>query len=298
MTVQLIVGHWAGRFEQWMTGIERQAVISSPYLSSGPVAELVRTLQKREVAVRVQLDVLTDLSPVNVLRRSTDPAALALLMDAVPHTQVYHLPNLHAKVYVADEREAIVTSGNLTNRGLHVNFEYGLRVTDRGTVRRIRADLLEYAALGGRVSRTELERLIRTAQELRDLSRRIEREARRALLDEFERRMGDAASELMEIRATGQTTTGIFAATILYLLRRDGPLRTVELHPRIQQLHPDLCDDSIDRVIKGVHFGKKWKHHVRNAQQYLKRRGLIGYDGERWHLSRPPSGRQAARNVE
>lgn len=58
----------------------------------------------------------------------------------------------------------------------------------------------------------------------------------------------------------------------------------MELHPLIQRLQPDLCDDSIDRVIEGVHFGKKWKHHVRSAQQFLKRQGRIRYDGARWHL--------------
>jgi len=50
----------------------------------------------------------------------------------------------------------------------------------------------------------------------------------------------------------------------------------------VQQIHPDLCDDTIDRVIDAVHFGKKWKHYVRNAQQALKRKGLIDFDGQRW----------------
>ena len=61
-------------------------------------------------------------------------------------------------------------------------------------------------------------------------------------------------------------------------------MRTEELHPLVQLLHPDLCDDSVDRVIDGEHFGKKWKHYVRNAQQYLKRNGEIQFDGSRWHL--------------
>ena len=62
-------------------------------------------------------------------------------------------------------------------------------------------------------------------------------------------------------------------------------MRTEELHPLVQLLHPDLCDDSVDRVIDGEHFGKKWKHYVRNAQQYLKRHGEIRFDGSRWHMA-------------
>ncbi len=83
----------------------------------------------------------------------------------------------------------------------------------------------------------------------------------------------------------GKTINSIFADTILYILKKKGPLSTEEMHPLIQALHPDICDDSIDRVINGQHFGKKWKHLVRNAQQFLKRKGLIYLKNGKWHLS-------------
>ena len=165
-----------------------------------------------------------------------------------------------------------------------LNYEYGIRTTDPNFVRRIRKELLEYSALGNVVPRPEVERLAQIANDLRGLSRRIERETKRTLREEFQRRVSEAETELMMIRASGKSTNGIFADTILYLLRKYGPMPTTQLHPLIQQIHPDLCDDSIDRVIKGVHFGKKWKHYVRNAQQYLKRQGRITFDGRYWSL--------------
>jgi hypothetical protein len=61
-------------------------------------------------------------------------------------------------------------------------------------------------------------------------------------------------------------------------------LTTEELHPMIKAIHPDLCDDSVDRVIDGKRFGKKWKHAVRTAQQQLKKRGLICYEDGLWRL--------------
>jgi hypothetical protein len=76
----------------------------------------------------------------------------------------------------------------------------------------------------------------------------------------------------------------VFAATILYLLARHGPMPTTELHPRVEAMHPDLCDNTIDRVIDGKRFGKKWKHAVRTAQQQLKKRGQIELVGEQWTL--------------
>ena len=73
--------------------------------------------------------------------------------------------------------------------------------------------------------------------------------------------------------------------TILYLLR-DGPMATTEIHSHIQNIHPDLCDDDIDRVINGIHHGKRWKHLVRAAQKHLKDREMIDRSGRKWHLTR------------
>jgi hypothetical protein len=53
----------------------------------------------------------------------------------------------------------------------------------------------------------------------------------------------------------------------------------------IQEIHPDLCDDDVDRMIHGVRFGKNWKHAVRAAQQQLKRNGSIALQDGPWALS-------------
>jgi hypothetical protein len=62
-------------------------------------------------------------------------------------------------------------------------------------------------------------------------------------------------------------------------------MATEQMHPLIQAIHPDLCDDSIDRVIDGKRFGKKWKHAVRTAQQQLKKRGVVKYEEGLWRLA-------------
>mgnify|MGYP005840488091 CR=1 FL=1 len=287
MSVEFLPGPWQREFERWVTHIRSSALIASPFITAPPIQRMVEILQGRGSASRVHVRVLTNLSVESIVRGSTDPNSLLLLMDAIPHTRISHLPGLHAKVYLADEREALVTSGNLTHGGVFQNYEYGVRFTDAALVHRIWEDLTEYEGLGNLVPRPELERMARTASELRELRQRAEREVREPLRQEFQRRMGEAETDLLAIRATGKTTNGIFADTIVYLLHKYGPMRTTELHPLIQQIHPDLCDDTIDRVIRGVHFGKKWKHYVRNAQQYLKRQGCIAFDGTRWRLSQP-----------
>ena len=87
----------------------------------------------------------------------------------------------------------------------------------------------------------------------------------------------------MRARAAGRAPHTIFAQAIRHILE-SGPASTADLHRAVQKIHSDLCDDSVDRVIDGEHFGKKWKHAVRTAQQHLKERGEIVLENRLWRL--------------
>ncbi len=90
---------------------------------------------------------------------------------------------------------------------------------------------------------------------------------------------------MIRLRLAGGAVHTVFAKTIHYLLTKYGAMPTTQLHTLIQELHPDLCDDTIDRVIDGKHYGKKWKHAVRTAQQQLKSAEVIEYASPVWRLS-------------
>lgn len=260
-------------------------LILSPYITRRPLELLLTGLRRRQDAVNVHL--VTDLSATSLASRSLDTRAILDTFARLPRLSLTHLPRLHAKIYLADERCAIVTSANLTDGGLFFNFELGVRVNDPATVRRLREDAEGYASLGGDVPREELVALDDAAHELQRLHDQAERQTEARLKRVLDQRLGQAHLRLLRIRARGKTTHGIFADTLLYLLRR-GPRRTVDLHRAIQQIHPDLCDDSMERIIDGVHFGKKWKHYVRTAQQHLKRRGLVAHERGMWYDTSEP----------
>ncbi len=193
------------------------------------------------------------------------------------------MPSLHAKVYIADEKFAIITFGNLTGGGLRGNYEYGVGIRTPERVREIRRDLEAYSRLGATVSVEEITSLADELSGLRKEYRARQREVITVAGRKFAGQLRTAQDRVLRLRAKGKSNQAIFCSTIQYLLSR-GALRTIELHPLIQQIHPDICDDSVDRVIDGLSFGKKWKHHVRTAQQALKRDGKISFDGEKWHL--------------
>ena len=194
-------------------------------------------------------------------------------------------PNIHAKVYVADERCAIVTSGNLTERGLRFNLEYGFYLDEPKLVKEVRGHIISYGSVGSLVDVTRLRLFESIVLELKDLQERVEKSAKSRLRREFTDRLKRADEEILRARAEGMSQHSAFADTILFLLR-SGPKDTRSLYDEIQRIHSDLCDDSIRLVIRGEVWSQvKWHHRVRHAQLYLKRQGKIRLDRGMWQLA-------------
>jgi hypothetical protein len=271
--------------EQRLTSLIRSAkhrlTIASPYVGREGT-ELIAANITPALRDSGRILFLTDLSPLNICQGATDPEALLLLSRLTERLLICHLPRLHAKVYIGDADTAIVTSANLTIGGLRRNREYGIELHGSRTVRRIRRDITEYAQLGARVTDEALVAYSRAAAALRAEFQRTNRTIAASARRRFEAAFTDAQETLIRLRLADGPIHTVFARTIEYLLRRHGPLSTLQLHPLIAALHPDLCDDAVDRVIDGKRFGKKWKHAVRTAQQQLKKRGLITFDGTHW----------------
>ena len=131
----------------------------------------------------------------------------------------------------------------------------------------------------------ELDAYCNAADELRSLFDEQQRSVRREIRRQFEQSLRKAQDRLLRVRLSGGPIHTVFARTVEYLLRAYGALPTESLHQFIKEIHPDLCDDSVDRVIDGKRFGKKWKHAVRTAQQQLKKRGVVHYEDRLWSLA-------------
>jgi hypothetical protein len=280
--VELVTSPWAATFYGLLDTVEQELFVASPFISDKPLKRMVEIIENKPSLDSMHVNIVTNLAVDSLLSGSLDVAALLHLVQSIPNSTVTYLPSLHAKIYIVDNKAAIVTSANLTDKGLTGNHEYGILLRGFAVVSKVRDDLTRYASLGNRVSTDTLAALAQAAQELKAMRQQADRSVKARLRAAFEQRTEAAQLELLKARAKGKTTHGIFCDTVLYLLEQKGPLNTADLHPLVQQIHPDLCDDTVDRVIDGVHFGKKWKHYVRNAQQALKRKGFIDFDGQCW----------------
>jgi hypothetical protein len=282
-SVSLVRSPWAGTLQRLISLVDKDLLIVSPFIKRSATERVLKQLDDLGRSRTVRIGLITDLRPESTLAGSMDLDAIADIGRSVPGFELTHLPSVHAKVYVADCRMAIITSGNLTEPGLSGNLEYGVVLAEEDIVKEVRSDFESYASLGAKVSVGDIAELSAEMKDLKVLYQRAERSIRHRARRAFEKKLKSTHLRLLRHRARGKTTHAIFSDTLRFLLAR-GPLRTEDLLPLVQLLQPDLCDDSIDRVIDGVHFGKKWKHNVRNAQQYLKRHGEIRLDGSRWTL--------------
>lgn len=179
-----------------------------------------------------------------------------------------------------DDQTAVVVSANLTPGGLDSNYEYGVGIREPSTIRRIRRDLEDYARVGNVLSPGALAGLARIGRELSDEFLRLQRAASAVFRRRFSNQLRAANYEFLRAQVGSRSANSLFAEALVYILSK-GPLSARALHPSVQRLLPDLCDDSIELTINGERFGKRWKHEVRNAQQFLKRKGIIAFDGRR-----------------
>lgn len=259
-------------------------IVAAPYITSDGVHFLCSNAPP-ELCEAGRINVLTDLSPLPICQGSTEPKALLEVASTIADARFHHLAKLHAKVYIADDRRAIVTSGNLTKGGLETNYEYGIRLTDRASVGKIRSDLLDYIAIASALNKDQISRYCSISDSVRGEFRRELARLSTKAAGSFEEIIRPAEEELIRIKLAKGSMHSVFAAAVVRFLRREGPKTTQDIHAFIQFLHPDLCDDSVDRVIDGRRFGKKWKHAVRTAQQHLKKQGLIEYRNGLWRAN-------------
>jgi phosphatidylserine/phosphatidylglycerophosphate/cardiolipin synthase-like enzyme len=113
---------WTSALGTLLNSAKRDVLFASPFITKEGALFVDKHLS-RKVRNTGVFRIITNLSPNNIVQGATDPRALQFLADHVNGLTVWHLPKLHAKVYVADVRSAIVTSANLTSGGLTQNYE-------------------------------------------------------------------------------------------------------------------------------------------------------------------------------
>jgi hypothetical protein len=284
MQYKFLLSPWKNEFINVISKTREKLFVSSPFINVDGVRILSDAVQTKS---SIEISLITNLTTQNIVNGITEPAALLELYKQFTQVKISSLGRLHAKVYLIDNKIGIITSANLTRGGLVNNFEYGVLIDDKNIISTIKEDMLKYYSLGNILGKDLLEKISEESNKLHRIRDKTQNIIKDTELARLLKKSADSLDfELLKNRIKeGKTINAIFSDTILYILKKKGPLSTSELHPLIQSIHPDICDDSIDRVINEQHFGKKWKHSVRGAQVSLDRNGLIYLKDGKWRLT-------------
>ena len=104
--------------------------LCSPYVKNNVIDNILSV--KR---VNTNINLITKVSLKNFHSKTSDVEALGKVLSV--GGSVYNCSNLHAKVYMFDDKWCAITSANLTDSGLKRNIECGVMVDDDLSVSKI-----------------------------------------------------------------------------------------------------------------------------------------------------------------
>lgn len=276
---------WQQQLADLLASSNDSLLVATPYIKRDAAEWLLEALGRPRRRQSIQTTVMTHLSAESVLNGSLDITALLLFTDTFRRVTVFDIHRLHAKVYIADEKRAIITSGNLTSSAFNTNYEYGVVVTEPDMAKKVSNDMQRYAKAGREMSRAELARLDAASRDFRGqyqrASRQLEAGARRELADEWNK----IAARFGAPPGFHEIGSARFKGPIVELVTAHGPLTTTEICDRVQASWPYLCDDALMRVAKDGTRKRQWRHDLHTAQETLQRAGVLRRDTRgRWHV--------------
>jgi hypothetical protein len=142
-------GHMNKALDRVIERVESDMHILVPFVTVNFVETLIKRLQSRateagRAELLLRIVICADPMPFAGVREREK--LVTLLTSAHPKVNIQAAVglNLHAKVYLADDTIALVTSGNLTGGGMNTNAEAGILVEDRNLCKAIREDADRY----------------------------------------------------------------------------------------------------------------------------------------------------------
>lgn len=283
--IQLLSRGWRNDLANIALSASRSIVVAAPYIKHDEAVWFCGLLRPG-----IEVVTLANVDAEAISASALDLAALRCFAEASPSARLIALSNLHAKVFVADDKAAIVTSGNLTRAGLDSNIEYGVLLHGSTVIQAIRKDMLSFARLGSQVDANTIAALIPLEADLRKARASIANGATPAANRRFAEIMRQAKPVLASAQVGNRSAHAVFGDAIRFILAR-GQRATKAIEQEVRDLMPALCDDNEYFLIKGERYGKTWKRRLRHAQQHLKRKGIVTYNPslKTWALSESES---------
>ncbi len=250
---------------------KNELVICSPFINHEGINFLISTIASR----KINFTLFTDLNPQHILSGFLHLDSLLKIFKHYSNFKLYHSSKLHAKIYMNDVPSAFITSANLTGGGILSNFEYGIYCEDSSLLFKISNDVQNLMRTSKSVDESSIKKINQNKIKITEKLNLSD-----PAITDFINLVAESTGKFdLENAENAEKIKFI----ILDILEKYGPMRTIDIHEKIEENHPELCGTQ-DRIINGKKFGKLWKHQVRNAQHSLKKSKMIAFDGKFWKI--------------
>ncbi len=128
--MEIIKTPWKSIFLELVNQSAKSIKITSPFVKNDICSEL---LDAKKSTSKIKL--ITSFKLNSFYNGSLDIEAIESIIDHGGFVKNYS--RLHSKIYIFDDRKAIISSGNLTSGGLVKNFEYGVLIDEIAIVRQV-----------------------------------------------------------------------------------------------------------------------------------------------------------------
>ncbi len=240
---------------------DSELLLCAPYLSKEVIKEILK--EKKE---ETTLSVITSANLANFIHGSSDVEAIELLLDN--GINVINYQNLHAKIYLFDNKKALVTSANLTNNALFHNYEYGVLIKEDviEAIEEIYSEFVEMmdSELRGEFSKVVIKRikeikstykgegLVKIDNEEDEILPVGEATTLKNHLSSWEK---DVIDCLEQIKNSSFNLKDVYAFT--YKLKAKHP-KSNNIEPKIRQVLQNLRDLGFVKFVKPGEYKKLW----------------------------------------
>lgn len=160
MRTRILYPPLAPYFYNNLYSTKEELLLVAPYIKESVAEKIVKVLELSGASRDLHLTIITNIDTANLLSGSSDIGALEVLLSRIPRSTLIGIGNLHAKCYVFDSKKTVVTSSNLTPRGLDRNLEMAVEIDDEESASRIRSKLIDvYGSMGATLSLADVRKV-------------------------------------------------------------------------------------------------------------------------------------------
>lgn len=123
-----------GEISRELSKAQQKIFISSPWITH--IIDELSSFKNKEDKKKINLKIITRLIKEDIKIGITDLDKLRVLKDTFG-AEIRYNNDLHAKMVIIDNSVAVISSANLTKKGLSVNYEAGICLRDKNMVNKV-----------------------------------------------------------------------------------------------------------------------------------------------------------------